>query len=101
VLFFPQLEARGSEFGAVPMPRFYFDISAGASVVDVQDEEGHELEGLNAARIEAVRLSGETLASYPDRFWSVGQWNCTVSDENRLILFVLHFYAQDAAALGK
>jgi hypothetical protein len=82
------------------MPRFYFDISSGGAIADVTDEEGEELEGLNAARITAVRLSGEILKSYPDRFWSVGQWNCTVRDENGLILFVLHFYAQDAAVLG-
>ena len=80
------------------MPRFYFDISYGGDIDDVRDEEGEELEGLNAARIVAVRLSGEILRDYPDRFWSVGQWTCTVRDENKLILFVLHFYAQDAAA---
>jgi hypothetical protein len=82
------------------MPRFFFDISSGADVADVRDEEGEELEGLNAARIVAVRLSGEILRDYPDRFWSVGEWNCTCRDENGLILFVLHFYAQDAPALG-
>jgi hypothetical protein len=80
------------------MPRFYFDVSLGAGLDDVRDEEGSELEGLNAARIEAVRLSAEILRSYPDRFWSVGEWSCTVSDENRLVLFTLHFYAQEAAA---
>ena len=82
------------------MPRFYFDISAGAGLDDVKDEEGRELEGLNAARIVAVRLSGEILKDYPDRFWSTGEWNCTVRDENGLILFILHFYAQEAPALG-
>lgn len=83
------------------MPRFFFDISQGGDIHDIEDDEGHELEGLNAARIEAVRLSGQLLKDYPDRFWSVGEWNCTVRDENKLILFVLHFYAQDAAATGK
>ncbi|MCS6627949.1 hypothetical protein N0B44_34155 [Roseibacterium beibuensis] len=83
------------------MPRFYFDISDGIDVADVRDDEGIELEGLNAARIEAVRLSGELLKSYPDRFWSVGQWNCTVRDDKGLVLFVLHFYAQEAAAVGR
>jgi hypothetical protein len=82
------------------MPRFFFDISDGIDIADVPDDEGMELEGLNAARIAAVRLSGELLKSYPDRFWSVGQWNCTVRDESGLILFVLHFYAQEAPALG-
>ena len=82
------------------MPRFYFDISPGGDISDVQDDEGQELEGLNAARIVAVRLSGEVLQSYPDRFWSTGEWNCTVRDENRMILFILHFYATEAPALA-
>jgi hypothetical protein len=81
------------------MPRFYFDISAGADIEDIIDEDGQELEGLTAARILAVRLSGEILLNYPDRFWSVGAWNCTVRDENKLILFVLHFYAVEAPVL--
>jgi hypothetical protein len=82
------------------MPRFFFDISDGIDVEDLRDDEGIELEGLNAARLEAVRMSGELLKSYPDRFWSIGQWNCTVRDESGLILFVLHFYAQEAPALS-
>lgn len=82
------------------MPRFYFDISDGADIADIKDDEGHDIEGLSAARIEAVRLSGELLKSYPDRFWSVGEWSCTVRDENKLILFVLHFWAQEAPAAG-
>ena len=78
------------------MPLFFFDIANGP---DVQpDEDGTDLEGLNAARIEAVRLSGELLKSYPDRFWSTGEWNCTVRDENGLTLFVLHFFATGAPA---
>lgn len=77
------------------MPRYFFDIED----ADVRlDEEGQELEGLNAARVTAVKLSGEILQSYPDRFWSVGQWKCSVRDETGLILFVLHFYAQGTAA---
>lgn len=82
------------------MPRFYFDISPGADLPDVHDEEGEELEGLNAARIVAVRLAGEILRDYPDRFWSTGEWSCAVRDETRLTLFTLHFYAIDAPALG-
>ena len=47
------------------MPRYFFDIE------DVElrpDTVGEELEGLNAARIAAVRLSGELLERFPDRF---------------------------------
>jgi len=77
------------------MPRYFFDIADGTELEE-SDDDGVELEGLNAARIEAVRLSGELLKSYPDRFWSTGEWSCTVRDDTRLILFVLHFYACDA-----
>jgi hypothetical protein len=79
------------------MPRFYFDIADGLAV---QDDEGLELEGLNAARIEAVRLSGQLLKNSPDRFLSVGEWSCTVLNEDKLVLFVLHFYAAEAPVLG-
>jgi hypothetical protein len=78
------------------MPRYFFDIE---DVDRTIDQEGRELEGLNAARLAAVRLSGERLQNFPDRFWSIGVWNVTVRDETGLILFVLHFYAQDAAAI--
>lgn len=78
------------------MPRYFFDIE---DIDRRVDEDGEELEGLNAARLAAVRLAGELLQSFPDRFWSVGVWNVSVRDERGLILFVLHFYAQDAAAI--
>jgi hypothetical protein len=81
---------------AAPMPRFYFDIANGPETSP--DSEGIELEGLNAARIEAVRLSGDILRFEPDRFWSTGEWSCTVRDASGLILFVLHFFATRAPA---
>lgn len=78
------------------MPRFFFDIE---DIELTPDGEGLELEGLNAARLAAVRLSGELLKDAPDRFWAVGEWKCTVKDERGLVLFVLHFYAQNGAAV--
>ena len=56
VVFFLNLKRWAPSFGAVLMPRFYFDISPGAGLADTPDQEGSELEGLSAARIEAVRL---------------------------------------------
>lgn len=83
------------------MPRFYFDMSFGGGLEDSPDAEGEELEGLNAARIAAVKAAGEILRDFPDRFWSYGVWNCTVRDEAGLGLFVLHFYAEDASGPGE
>ena len=77
------------------MPRYFFDITDIATRVD---EEGEELEGVNAARIAAVQLSGELLKDAPDRFWGVGEWSCSVRDDTGLVLFVLHFFASEAPA---
>lgn len=82
--------------GPLPMPRFFFDITDDETTVD---DVGKELEGLNAARLEAVRLSGELLQSWPDRFWDLGQWSCSVRDDTGLVLFVLHFFATEAPAV--
>jgi hypothetical protein len=78
------------------MPRYFFDVKDGPT--ERRDEVGEELEGLNAARNAATKLSSELLAAFPDRFWSVGEWNVTVRDETGLILFVLHFFAVKGAA---
>lgn len=80
------------------MPRYFFDIE---DIESRPDEVGVELEGLNAARIKAVTLSGELLQNFPDRFWSVGQWNVSCRNETGLILFVLHFFAMDAPAIAR
>lgn len=78
------------------MPLFFFDVS---DETEIEDDDGIELEGLSAARIEAVRLAGELLRHYPDRFWSVGDWSCTVRDEDRRVLFVLNFSASEGPDL--
>lgn len=80
------------------MPRFYFDVMDGEGIID---EEGEELEDLYAARIVAVRLSGELLRDHPDRFWTVGERSCSVRDESGLILFVLHFHVTEAPAVSR
>ncbi len=42
------------------MPRFYFDMSFGGGLEDSPDAEGQELEGLNAARIAAVKAGAKS-----------------------------------------
>jgi hypothetical protein len=80
------------------VPRYFFDITDDETKTD---DVGQELEGLNAARIHAVSLSGDLLKNFPDRFWSQGQWSCSVRDEEGLVLFVLHFFAVDAPAVSR
>lgn len=77
------------------MPRYFFDIVDGE---DLPDPDGSEHADLNAARIEAIRYSGEVLREMPERFWHAEEWKMTVSDWNRIPLFTLKFFAQIVAA---
>lgn len=70
------------------MPRYFFDVKDGR---DFPDVEGSIYADLSAARIEAVRYSGEILKDMPDRFWDFEEWTMTVSDDNRIPLFQLRF----------
>ncbi len=80
------------------MPRYFFDIE---DVELRRDTEGEELEGLSAARIAATDLAAELLKTFPDRFWSIGQWQCTCRDDKGLVLFILHFFATEAPAISR
>lgn len=75
------------------MPRYFFDIVDGE---DLPDIEGSEHADLGAARIEAIRYSGEVLREMPERFWHAEEWTMTVADAQRVPLFTLKFLAQAA-----
>jgi uncharacterized protein DUF6894 len=77
------------------VPRYHFNIRDGRSHADT---DGTILPSLEAARIEAVRLSGELLRESPETFWSSAFWEMEVADERGLILFTLHFSSTDAPA---
>jgi hypothetical protein len=47
------------------MPRYFIHVHDGTSMID---DEGTELPDLTAARLAAVRLSGELLRDHPDQF---------------------------------
>lgn len=75
------------------MPRYFFDIVDGE---DLPDINGSEHADLDAARLEAIRYSGEVLREMPERFWNAEEWTMTVSDTARIPLFTLKFLAQPA-----
>ena len=77
------------------MPRYFFDIRDGE---DLTDLDGSEHADLNAARLEAIRYSGEVLREMPERFWNAEEWIMTVSDANRVGLFTLKFLAAPVPA---
>jgi|KBSMisStandDraft_5_1062788.scaffolds.fasta_scaffold2045091_2 hypothetical protein len=72
------------------MPRYYFHIEDGTALVD---NEGVELSGPRAARVEAARTIGEMVSQNPDEFWNDGNFKLTVVDEGGSLLFVLNLSA--------
>jgi hypothetical protein len=60
------------------MPRFYFHVRDGE---EIPDHEGTVLADHDAARAEAIVLSGAMLKDLGGRFWANGEWQIRVLDE--------------------
>lgn len=78
------------------VPRYFFDVRDGECI---PDKIGTVLADVTQARNQAARLAGELLSQNPDVFWDDDAWVVEVSDETRLVLFVLTISAQDAPAM--
>lgn len=68
------------------MPRYYFNIK---HRVDELDGEGSELADIQAARLAAVRLSGELIRELGQSFWDTPAWRLDVTDVHQTVLFTL------------
>jgi hypothetical protein len=71
-------------FGAALMPRYYFNVIDGRSIID---DEGTELADPNAAKMEAIHLIGgilRDLASVPER----RDWRIEVASEGSTIFSI-------------
>jgi hypothetical protein len=77
------------------MPRYFFNIRDGETIID---DEGTELPDLDAARAEAIGLSGEMLHHGPRAtpLWDGTSWEMWVTDESERTLFTLRFSAPEA-----
>jgi hypothetical protein len=60
--------------------------------------ETAELEGLEAARIEAAKRIGTLLNEHARQLWVDEDWRMDVTDDTGLILFAIHVSVSDAAA---
>ena len=78
------------------LPRFFFNVHDG---VNARDETGTDIRDTDAARLEAVRYSGDLLERHPDAFWIQDDWRMEVSDATGSILFAIHVSAVQAPAL--
>ncbi len=82
--------------GGEAIPLYHFNARDGVSIAD---EDGTELPNLYAARLEAIRYSGQLLSDHPDAFRIQSEWRIEVTDECGMILFAIHISAIEAPAL--
>jgi hypothetical protein len=75
--------------------RYFFNV--GGAVQD-PDYEGVELDGISAARIEAVRFAGEYLRKRPEVVWLGDEFRVEVANREGLILFTFIAIGVDAPA---
>jgi hypothetical protein len=74
------------------MPRYFFHVQDGRAIPDT---DGTMLPDIDAAREEAVRLSGGLLKDHAKEFWSSQPWLMEVQDQAEALLFTLRFSATD------
>lgn len=71
------------------MPRYYFHVQDGADFPDLQ---GTVLDNIEAAKLEAIRFSGDLLSNADD-FWKGAEWSMRVVDAQGTTVLTLSFSA--------
>jgi hypothetical protein len=74
------------------LPRYYFNVRHNTAE---RDGEGSELADIQAARLAAVRLSGELIQELDRSFWDTPDWRLEVTDAGQNVLFTLTFSAKE------
>lgn len=77
------------------MPFFNFEVRTQTHVMLTT---GAELEGPEAARIEAACRIGDLLKDHASRLWADEDWQMDVTNDVGLILYVIHVSAMKTAA---
>lgn len=57
-----------------------------------------ESDDLTALRVELARFVGELLRDHAQEIWADEDWRVDATDENGLILFVIHIFATNSPA---
>jgi len=78
------------------MPRYHFNIDDGKSS---PDSEGRELENLQVAKCEAIKLAGREICEVAGEFWDRSEWSMAVTNDQGLTLFTLLIVATEAPAI--
>lgn len=79
------------------MATFHFQIR---TETHVRLAETAELASLDEARLEAARRVGELLTAHAGLLWTDEDWQMDVTNQDGLILFVIHINAMRTAATG-
>ena len=78
------------------MPRYIFSL---ADDHDGWDGEAIQLRDVQAAKCTAIRMIVDTLCEHPQAFWDAETHQVTVSDENRLTLFIVDITTTTSPAI--
>ena len=77
------------------MPRYFFHVQDGR---DMPDDEGTVLADGAAARVMAVTTAGELIRDHARAFWTHGDWQMQVVDEQGATVCELRFAGLASAA---
>jgi hypothetical protein len=75
------------------MARFIFTVQGRSNSEEV------ELPTVAAAKCEALHYASKIVCEEPTQFWNSGEFQMTVSDEKRLILFALTISGFESPAI--
>ncbi len=78
------------------MARYRIELRTPAGVQATRNVERHDLPAL---RQEAALFASEMLRARASQIWDDDDWSIEASDDAGLILFVLHLFVTNAAAL--
>ena len=77
------------------MARYNIELRSESHVQETLVVESNDLTEL---RIELAMFVGELLKDHAKQIWVDEDWRVDATDENGLILFTLHLFANDSAA---
>jgi hypothetical protein len=83
-----------SEIGG-PMPKYHINIRTESHIATTVDVERDDH---TALRIELARFVGELLKDHAELIWTDEDWQIDVSDDDGLILYVMHISAMKTPA---
>lgn len=77
------------------MPNYNIELRTADRVWETLVIDRDDVEGL---RVEMARFVGELLKDHALKVWVDRDWRVDVTDEDGLILYVMHIFATDSAA---